>query len=537
MSTHPAAVPALFASIPGNPFLAPRAEEQTVADASYVMVQSAPSLAEGEVETDADALEIEVSWGGNVLHVAHVDGKRPFTVGGAGTDFVLPDEALAAASFTLALARSGQPVAFVPAGARGTAELAGQEHDLAQVLASSRAVATQSGHEIALARGEEIAMTLGESGVEIRIAGTRAGRKVAPAGVLAALADSAAKHVGFSMLAHLGVVASLAFFIPSMAADDAESMNRDNVLYMQKILNASAERERDDAQEKAPSTGEAQPQSGTGERHKGSEGEMGSTTTTKTNGHFGVVGRPDNADPQLQRKKDLEDAKTFGMVDLLLGARSIASSDPNAPTSVWGADDASGKDPKNAMGNMWGASLDDAIGKGGLGLMGTEEGGGGDGVGVGLDKVHTVGHGAGGKDGVGIGWCGGKKCDGSGISSGRLPGDHKAKPITVREAGPVTTNGRLPAEVIQRQVRQNFGRFRACYDAGLRTNPSLSGRVATRFVIGRDGAVTVAQDGGSDLPDQAVVQCVVRSFQNLSFPTPEGGQVTVTYPILFQPGE
>ena len=31
MSTHPAAVPALFASIPGNPFLAPRALRTAVA--------------------------------------------------------------------------------------------------------------------------------------------------------------------------------------------------------------------------------------------------------------------------------------------------------------------------------------------------------------------------------------------------------------------------------------------------------------------------------------------------------------------------
>ena len=44
-------------------------------------------------------------------------------------------------------------------------------------------------------------------------------------------------------------------------------------------------------------------------------------------------------------------------------------------------------------------------------------------------------------------------------------------------------------------------------------------------------------DGGSDLPDQSVVQCVVRGFGNLSFPQPEGGMVTVVYPIMFNPGD
>ena len=58
-----------------------------------------------------------------------------------------------------------------------------------------------------------------------------------------------------------------------------------------------------------------------------------------------------------------------------------------------------------------------------------------------------------------------------------------------------------------------------------------------KFVVDRSGAVSTVQDGGSDLPDQGTVGCVVRSFGNLSFPQPEGGHVTVTYPILFSPGD
>jgi hypothetical protein len=90
--------------------------------------------------------------------------------------------------------------------------------------------------------------------------------------------------------------------------------------------------------------------------------------------------------------------------------------------------------------------------------------------------------------------------------------------------------------VIQRIVRQNFGRFRLCYESGLRTKPTLQGRVAVKFVIDETGAVKSAQDGGSDLPDPHVVSCVVRGFGNLSFPQPEGGVVTVVYPIIFDPG-
>ena len=49
------------------------------------------------------------------------------------------------------------------------------------------------------------------------------------------------------------------------------------------------------------------------------------------------------------------------------------------------------------------------------------------------------------------------------------------------------------------------------------------------------GAVVKAGDGGSDLPDQGVVQCVVRGIANLSFPQPEKGEVQVVYPLIYAP--
>jgi hypothetical protein len=60
--------------------------------------------------------------------------------------------------------------------------------------------------------------------------------------------------------------------------------------------------------------------------------------------------------------------------------------------------------------------------------------------------------------------------------------------------------------------------------------------VSARFVIGRDGAVSNVSNGGSDLPDGGVVSCVISAFYGLSFPQPEGGIVTVVYPIMLAPG-
>jgi Vault protein inter-alpha-trypsin domain/von Willebrand factor type A domain len=167
----------------------------------------------------------------------------------------------------------------------------------------------------------------------------------------------------------------------------------------------------------------------------------------------------------------------------------------------------------------------DAPASGGLGLTGMGEGGGGRGEGGGLGSIGTIGHSAGTWTGQGFGG-----------GSGRLGGAHRSSVPQVRMGG-VTVNGSLPPEVIQRIVRQNFGRFRLCYENGLRNNPELRGRVTVRFVISAEGNVSGVSNGGSDLPDAGVVACVVSGFNGLMFPFVPGGSVTVSYPILFAPAD
>jgi hypothetical protein len=96
--------------------------------------------------------------------------------------------------------------------------------------------------------------------------------------------------------------------------------------------------------------------------------------------------------------------------------------------------------------------------------------------------------------------------------------------------------GRLPPEIIRQTVRASYAPLRACYERGLATSPALRGRVTTRFVIAADGSVADVADGGSDLPNEKVTACVREGFRRLRFPAPEGGQMTVQYPILLDPG-
>jgi hypothetical protein len=232
-----------------------------------------------------------------------------------------------------------------------------------------------------------------------------------------------------------------------------------------------------------------------------------------------------NPDPHIARQAALEQAREMGMIGLL----NAGKADPNAPTAPWGREDSLGNDPMSARGNMWGNAIGDSFGDGGLGglgLRGSGSGGGGQGDSIGLGNIGTIGHGAGTGTGQGFG-----------SGSGRLGGPHTLHQPKIRQ-GQTTVNGRLPPEVIQRIVRQNFGRFRLCYENGLRSDPKLAGTVATKFVIDGQGAVSSSsRDASTTMTDAGVVSCINRAFSNLSFPQPEGGIVVVIYPVILDPGD
>jgi hypothetical protein len=271
------------------------------------------------------------------------------------------------------------------------------------------------------------------------------------------------------------------------------------------------------------------------------EGLMGSRTAPKSHGEYGISGAKK---PRSGEGASVGiDAQSFGMIGLL--TTSTAFHDD--ASAGWGAH-SGGADARSAHGNMWGSDIADAFGEGGLGLSGVGEGGGGHGHGVGLvdDTLDVFGHGAGeggggAGEGIGLGSIG-TIGHGAGIIGGdgtcgpcygRLSGTHRSKAPSVVVGAPMTS-GRLPPEVIQRVVRQNFGRFRLCYENDLRAQPNLDGRVAVSFVIALDGSVASASVADTSLP-ASTATCVARAFGGLSFPAPEGGIVTVTYPINFSP--
>jgi len=524
-----------FASA-ADPFGTGEEEEATgEGGVRYVLTKSGPDVNPDEVETHAPAVEVMVMWGEMILHVSHMSPPRNFYVGeeqgkNLSSDYFIPAEKLGTSRAPIVLASGGNVAMVLLPGAKGFIDIPGQgKQKIEELVAAGGAqpCAELSGaQQVILPPGGkgrmEIPGTQPGSSLVFQVAAVNAGRK-APAGIFSSSRDwSAALYVGLSMAVHVGLLSAMAFFMPPLGLMDEDEMNKDQLYLIQQYLKASAEREME--QKETDQIAEDNPdnkEGGTGTRAKGEEGSMGDPNSRDTNKRYGVAGPKNNPDPHIARSAALREAAQFGMIGLL---NTGAGGDPNAPTAPWGRDDSLGSDPISARGNMWGDSIGDAFGAGGLGLSGIGEGGGGRGEGIGLGSIGTIGHGAGTGTGQGFG-----------SGHGRLGGSHRTRPPRVR-MGSTTVNGRLPPEVIQRIVRQNYGRFRLCYENGLRNNPNLQGRVSVRFVIGRDGSVSNVGNAGSDLPDPAVVSCITRAYYGLSFPQPEGGIVTVVYPIMFTPG-
>lgn len=514
----------VFAVTRANP--SPANQPLIERDYTYTLLKSAPDVDPQEVElAGVEAVEVMVQWGQNVLFVTHLESGKSFCVGEGDpqgpSDFFIPTEKLGVANLPIVIAEPNQTSVMIPEHASGLIETEGRPAmTFEQVRRHPQCTPVLAGHAFPLVHGARVRIQIAD--FTIRVAAVNAAKR-ASKGLSAGVDWATLSYFGLTAGAVGSFVVTMAFFMPALADAEDTEVNQEQLYLMQQYLVSAAEREHD--AKPTPELAEEnadEREGGTGTRAKGEEGSMGHPNARAVNKRWAAAGSKDNPDPHLARAHAMEEARTFGTIGLL---NAGLAGDPNAPTAPWGRDESLGTDEVSFRGNLWGDELGDAAGSGGLGLTGLGEGAGGHGEGIGLGTIGMLGHGA----GLGAG-------QGMGNGHGRLGRGHQSKGPGILRIGRTDVSGRLPPEVIQRIVRQNYGRFRMCYEQGLARNPSLEGRVQVRFVIDRTGMVSTVQNGGSDLPDSGVTSCVMGAYYGLNFPPPEGGIVTVTYPIMFQPG-
>jgi hypothetical protein len=96
--------------------------------------------------------------------------------------------------------------------------------------------------------------------------------------------------------------------------------------------------------------------------------------------------------------------------------------------------------------------------------------------------------------------------------------------------------GSLSTDDIDNVVEAGYPLFARCYRDGVSRNNTLDGTVRLHFAISPSGTVSEVSDGGSDLSDRQVVDCIAEGFYALRFPEPQHGQVNVLYRIGFTSG-
>ena len=465
------------------------------------LTKSGPDVNADDVEVDVPAVEVMVMWGGVVLHVSHLSPPRSFYVGeeqgaGKGVHFIVPSEKLGMARVPIVLVRQQRVALVLLPGATGVVESVGGRHEsIGDLIASGVAepcVAYPGAYEVMLPSSSKARMEVGGTtpgGALVFFATVgRAGRNVSGGLFTWWREGLVVPFVGSSLVVHVGLLVLMSVLYPDVKMMDRGGMSEDHLQLIRRYLKVSVrEIEFQESERRETARKEAERAAKDKQRKESEE----------------------------RRWELLRQGAELSMVSPgLLNSANVQS--------PWEQDEHEVQQGIFGVGG-WRAPVADAFGDYRFGLPGMGETGDGGRVGIDLDIDRAL-------DGRG----GSAARYWHGLGQGRLEDSYWRHSPRLR-SGNYRVIGRLPSAVVQRIVRQNYGRFRWCYENGLRNRPNLHGRVTMGFVIGRDGAVSIVRNMGTDLDDMGVIQCVRRAYHGLSFPQPEIGIVTVIYPIYFSP--
>jgi hypothetical protein len=339
------------------------------------------------------------------------------------------------------------------------------------------------------------------AGLTFEIKRVRAGKKVSSVKKL----NKRALGLGVLGAAlHAGIFAGMFAFSPALDTTDSAAMTSDQHANIQKTFEAMAEKELKETAELAKhDTETSAPESK--DRTPEPKNVPGSTTTKMRTAAL-VDGPMHTTNLKLSRADYINEAKHSTMVEL------ISTLGPISDSSAFWTSDVTGTDAHSSDPGMWSDDGPFDPSK----MLNPNDSGPAMQEKVGPLRTECIG----------------LMCKGSLIPTTALhPHRSDDGPVLHHEE---KGNTGVAAELMQRVIRQSFGRYRACYENGLRTNPALAGRVVIALTVSPDGSVRSATDAGSSLPDAGVVSCIVRNFASLNFPAADGvGHIV--YPLSLSP--
>ncbi len=126
----------------------------------------------------------------------------------------------------------------------------------------------------------------------------------------------------------------------------------------------------------------------------------------------------------------------------------------------------------------------------------------------------------------------------SGPREGVGTGEKTEKKVraVVQESSPQDLDpGDLDPGQVAAKIRQYRGAMVACYEAALKRNATLAGKITLRFSVNSVGKVSHVEIEVDTMHDDDFAKCIVERAQSWRFPAPKGGgEVQFAYPFIFQ---
>lgn len=94
-------------------------------------------------------------------------------------------------------------------------------------------------------------------------------------------------------------------------------------------------------------------------------------------------------------------------------------------------------------------------------------------------------------------------------------------------------HGSLSREEIAKVVNAHLQQVRACYERTLLKEPGLAGKLIIEWNIDGSGSVTSYKIKSSTMQSATVGECIEDALKSWKFPKPDGGEVVVSYPFIF----
>ncbi|MCG3174775.1 MAG: hypothetical protein GMKNLPBB_03055 [Myxococcota bacterium] len=97
---------------------------------------------------------------------------------------------------------------------------------------------------------------------------------------------------------------------------------------------------------------------------------------------------------------------------------------------------------------------------------------------------------------------------------------------------PVMAGGKLDPDNIARTMGRYTGSMKNCYEAALRRDSSLAGRVELSIMVEPNGKVSRVDINGKSIQGTEVEDCIVKVSRGITFPPYEGGSTEVKWPLI-----